>query len=149
MVLDHFAGVTNSSEPDQARQNVHLDLDPNCLTPKKIIFQKSRFGKKSADHVRIQRGGGGQGVWAPLENYKNIGFLSNTGPDPLKITKLSRAIIGPPMKRHLNGVSLGGGVGGGGGVDGPLIVVFGSFLPSSNRKKRRQSWTPSDKFFWI
>ena len=25
----------------------------------------------------------------PLKNYKNIGFLSNTGPDPLKITKLS------------------------------------------------------------
>ena len=23
-----------------------------------------------------------------LENYKNIGFLCNTGPDPLKITKL-------------------------------------------------------------
>ena len=31
---------------------------------------------------------GGQGVRTPLENYKNIGFLSNTGPDPLKITKL-------------------------------------------------------------
>ena len=24
-----------------------------------------------------------------LENHKNIWFLSNTGPDPLKITKLS------------------------------------------------------------
>ena len=24
----------------------------------------------------------------PLKNHKNIGFLSNTGPDPLKITKL-------------------------------------------------------------
>ena len=33
-------------------------------------------------------GGRGQGVLTPLENYKNIGFLSNTGPDPLKITKL-------------------------------------------------------------
>ena len=33
-------------------------------------------------------GGGGQGVRTPLENYKNIGFLRNTGPDPLKITKL-------------------------------------------------------------
>ena len=33
-------------------------------------------------------GGGGQGVRTPLENYKNIGFLSNTGPGPLKITKL-------------------------------------------------------------
>ena len=39
-----------------------------------------------SNHVRIQRGG--QGVRTPLENYKNIGFLSNTGPDPLRITKL-------------------------------------------------------------
>ena len=32
--------------------------------------------------------GGGQGVRTPLENYKDIGFLRNTGPDPLnKITK--------------------------------------------------------------
>ena len=33
-------------------------------------------------------GGGGAGGPDPLENYKNIGFLSNIGPDPLKITKL-------------------------------------------------------------
>ena len=35
-------------------------------------------------------GGGGQGVRTPppLEKYKNIGFLSNNGPDPLKITRL-------------------------------------------------------------
>ena len=31
---------------------------------------------------------GSRGVRTPLKNYKNIGFLSNTGPDPLKITKL-------------------------------------------------------------
>ena len=37
-------------------------------------------------HVRIQRGG--QGVQTPLKNNKNIGFLSNTGLGPLKITKL-------------------------------------------------------------
>ena len=30
-------------------------------------------------------GGGGQGVWIPLKNHKNIGFPSNTGPDPLKL----------------------------------------------------------------
>ena len=37
-------------------------------------------------HERIQ-GGGGQGVQTPppLENHKNIGFLSSTGPDPHKI----------------------------------------------------------------
>ena len=32
--------------------------------------------------------GGDRGSGLPLENYKNIGFLSNIGPDPLKITKL-------------------------------------------------------------
>ena len=47
----------------------------------------------------------------PLENHKNIGFFSNTGPDQLKIVKLPAsfqflAIIGTPAKRHLNGVSL-------------------------------------------
>ena len=41
-------------------------------------------------------------------------------------------------------------------VDGPLIVVFGSFLSSSliklkkqQQKKRCQSWTSSGKTFWI
>ena len=33
-------------------------------------------------------GGGGAGGLDPLENYKNIGFLSNTGPDLLNINKL-------------------------------------------------------------
>ena len=32
--------------------------------------------------------GGGQGVRTPLKTHKNIGFLCNTGLDPLKITKL-------------------------------------------------------------
>ena len=34
--------------------------------------------------IRGSRGGGGQGVWTPLKNHNNIGFLNNTGPDPLK-----------------------------------------------------------------
>ena len=63
------------------------------------------------NHVRIQRGG--TGGPDPLDNYKNIGFLSNTGPDPLKsqsyqVSIQCWAIIGPPAKRHLNGVSLAG-----------------------------------------
>ena len=49
----------------------------------------------------------------PLENYKNIGFLSNTCPDLEKsqsyhIRIQSWAITGTPAKRHLNGVSLAG-----------------------------------------
>ena len=34
-------------------------------------------------------GGGGAGFQTPLKNHKNMGFLSNTGSDPLKITKPS------------------------------------------------------------
>ena len=40
-------------------------------------------------HLQIQRGDRGSRPPTPLENDKNIGFLSNTGPDPLKITNLS------------------------------------------------------------
>ena len=32
--------------------------------------------------------GGTGGPDPPLENYKNIGFPSNSGPNPFKITKL-------------------------------------------------------------
>ena len=43
------------------------------------------------------------GVGGGAKNHINIGCLSKTGPDPLKITKLpSWAIIGTPAKRHLN-----------------------------------------------
>ena len=42
-------------------------------------------------------GGGGQGVQTHLENYKNIGFLNNTGPDPLKNHKATKPefYVGP------------------------------------------------------
>ena len=58
------------------------------------------------------RGGGGQGVRTPLKNHKNIkniGFLSNTGPDPLKITKLPFNVRPTSARQRnaiLNGVSL-------------------------------------------
>ena len=52
-------------------------------------------------------GGGGEKVRTPLTNHKNIGFLSNTGLDPLKITKMpsQHSMLG---HRHLNGFSLAG-----------------------------------------
>ena len=56
----------------------------------------------------------GTGGPDPLKNLNNIVFFS-TVPDPLKNHKatkpafnVGRAIIGPPAKRHLNGVSLKG-----------------------------------------
>ena len=64
-------------------------------------------------------GGGGQRSGPTLKNHKNIGFSSNTDPDPLKNRSYKAniqcwAIIGTPAKRHLmefrwraiNGVSL-------------------------------------------
>ena len=66
-------------------------------------------------NVRIHRGegGGAAGADTPLENYKNIGFISNTGPDPLKITNIpiKHSMFGhrrPACETPLNGVSLAG-----------------------------------------
>ena len=61
----------------------------------------------------------------PPGKSQNIGFLSNTGPDPLKNHKATlyqasihcRDIISTPAKRHLNGVSLAAD-------DDPQKVVF-------------------------
>ena len=69
----------------------------------------SDINRRSYMHVRIQRGGDR----VSLKNHKNVEFTSNTGPDPLKITKLPSqhscwAIMGMPAKHHFNGVSLAG-----------------------------------------
>ena len=61
-------------------------------------------------HSRIQSGGrgGGQGVRTPtpLKNYKNIGFLSNTSPDPLKNQKATKPAfnVGPSLARQRNAI---------------------------------------------
>ena len=64
-------------------------------------------------HARIQRGWGGTGVQTippPLENHKDIGFLSNTVPDHLKNHKATKPAfnVGPLSARQRNGVSLAG-----------------------------------------
>ena len=60
-------------------------------------------------------GGGGAGGPDPLKNAKNLGFLSNTEPDVLKITKLlsQHSISGcyqpaseMPFKWHFDGGSM-------------------------------------------
>ena len=57
-------------------------------------------------------GGGGGNRWSDphWKNTKNIGFLSNTGPDPLKITKLpsQHSMFGHYRPASVNGVSLVG-----------------------------------------
>ena len=94
------------------------------------------------------RRGGGRGSWPPLplKNHKNLEFLCNTGPDPLKNHKATKPEfnVGPSSARQRNAILMAFRWG---ADDGPLLVVFGSSLPSS--KKCCQSWTPSDKTFWI
>ena len=95
------------------------------------------------------RGGKG-GPDPPLKNNKNIGLSSIIGQDPLKIRSyqtsiLCWAIIGTPAKCPLMAFRWRAD-------DSPLIVVLGSSLPSPIKKKklkRCQSWTTSDKTFWI
>ena len=60
----------------------------------------------------------------PLKNHKNIGLLSNTGPDPLKITKLpsQHSMLGHhrPTSETPFKWCLAGGGGGGGGMMAPF-----------------------------
>ena len=93
------------------------------------------------------RGGGGkQGVRTPpLKNHKQ--FPSQTGPDPLEITKLPnqhsrmghfRPACETPFQWRFAGR--------------PIIVRFWwCLVPLSPKKQQKtyQSWTPSDKTFWI
>ena len=82
-------------------------------------------------------GGGGEGSGPPLKNH-NLAILVRI---PWKSTKLpsQHSMLG--QHRLASEMSLTD--------DGPLTVVFGSFLPSSIKKKRCHSWTPSGKTFWI
>ena len=75
-------------------------------------------------HVRIQRVGGGTGGPDPptLKNHKFIGFPRNTGPDPLKITKLPSK----PLSAHQqNTISMAFHWQ---ADDCPLLVVFEASL---------------------
>ena len=71
------------------------------------VSQYSKHGSR-----RGGGGGGGQGVKTPLKNHKNIGFLSNTCPDPLKNHKATKpdSMLGHhrqdsemPFKWHFTG----------------------------------------------
>ena len=71
-------------------------------------------------------GGGGQGVRTPpLKNHNTIGFPSNTGLDPLMISRLpsQHSMLG--HQRYDSETPF----------VGPLMVVFGSSLSSSTKKK--------------
>ena len=55
-------------------------------------------------HAQIQRGDRGSRL--PLKNHKNLGFSSNTCPDPLKNHKATKLgfYVGPSSARQLNNI---------------------------------------------
>ena len=84
------------------------------------------------------RGGeGGSGPPPPLKNHKNIGCLSNSGPDLLKNYEATEPAfnVGPSSARQQNIILMAFCWQ---ADDGPLIVVFGSSQHSSTKKKQRQ-----------
>ena len=96
------------------------------------------FGSRGGDR--------GSGPPPPLKNHKNIGSLSNSGPDTLINHKATKPAfnVGSSWARQQNAIKMGFRWR---ADDDPNVVVFGSYFFSS--KKRCQSWTPSDKTFWI
>ena len=70
-------------------------------------------------------GGGGTGGPDPPEKSQNIGFPSNTGQDPIKSTRLPGQHSISGHHRHASEMAFRWQA-----DDGPLVVVFGSSLPS-------------------
>ena len=83
------------------------------------------------------RGGGGdKRSGSPLEKSQKYRVFSNTGPDFLKITKLSsqHSVLG----HHRHARETPKMVLCWRANDDPLIVVFGSSLPLSTKKKKKK-----------
>ena len=83
--------------------------------------------------------GGGQGFrTTTLKNHKAIGFLSNTGPDPMKNHKTTKPVfnVGSQWARQQNAISIPFRWR---ANDRPLLVVFGSSLPSSTKKSNKKN----------
>ena len=83
----------------------------------------------------------GVGTPHPLKNHKNIGFLSNTGLDPLKNHKTTKPAfnVGPSLTHHLNGVSKGG----------LIMARFKWYFDPSQLKNPVKVGPPLKKTFWI
>ena len=92
----------------------------------------------------------------PPKYHKNEGFLSNSGPDPLKNHSYHPSIqrwpssISSPAKRHFDAIQMAFRWR---PDDGPLIVVSGSNLSSSFKNKQRKKAVivgpPLTKTVWI
>ena len=76
------------------------------MTEHEILVLIAKASNETWRHARIQREGQGVRTPSPLKNHKNIGFLSNTGPDPLKIHKATKPAfnVGPLSARQQNAI---------------------------------------------
>ena len=85
--------------------------------------------------------GGDRGSGPRLKNHKNIGFLSNFGPDPLKNYEATEPAfnVGPSSARQGNAIKMAFCWR---ADDGPLIVVFGSTHLSPTKKNTPPSPPP-------
>ena len=86
-------------------------------------------------HARIQRGDRGPDPPPHLKNHKNIEFLSNTGPDPLKFSKLPSQHSTLGRHRHASETPRHSKAFRWRADDGPLFVLFGSSHPYKKKKK--------------
>ena len=97
-------------------------MDPFCYLCYMLVFMGGSRGE-----------GGGGGPDSSLKNHKNIGFLCNTGPDPLKNHKATKPAfnVGPSSSRQRKVISIAFRWR---ADDGPFIVVFGSYISLSTKK---------------
>ena len=67
-------------------------------------------GKMSVFYACTDREGGTGGLDDPLKSHNNIGFLNNTGPDPLKHHKATKPAFnkGPSSARQRNAILIAG-----------------------------------------
>ena len=104
--------------------------------------------------TNLAHGGIKRGAWGPDppgKSPKNIGFLSNTGPDPLKNHKATEPAFnfGPISTRQQIKWRFAGGQ----MMAGLKWYLLGSSLPSKRKKKKQakkkkkhwQRWTPLTK----
>ena len=76
-----FITFLNSLDQNQTRQNIMLDLDPNCLTLRKSYIEiKSAEDKRAykitqdAKCIAISDGGGGGGLGQVLKTLENLPY---------------------------------------------------------------------------
>ena len=120
------------------QRNYQNPSEYNEETPQSQTTNKPKVPRGSDKHARIQMGDQGSGPPPPpLENHKNIGFISNTGSDPLKSHIAIKPAFneGPSSARQRNAIKMAfrWRV-----DDGLLIVVFSQ--KKKNKEKLCQSW---------